>query len=80
MVDIWSIFRFFVWWSIFDKTPVAGLLCLKSSRLLPTFLGLDDRESNTCVDLTDVTLVDEDTNSILTDNGNRAIGQCQLRQ
>ena len=26
-----------------------------------------------CVDLTDVTLADEDTNSILTDNANRAI-------
>ena len=26
-----------------------------------------------CVDLTDVTLADEDTNSILTDNVNRAI-------
>ena len=26
-----------------------------------------------CVDLTDVTLADEDTNSILTDNDNRAI-------
>ena len=30
-------------------------------------------KSNTCVDLTDVTLADEDTNSILTDNANRAI-------
>ena len=27
----------------------------------------------TCVDLTDVTLADEDTNSILTDNTNRAM-------
>ena len=27
----------------------------------------------TCVDLTDVTLADEDTNSILTDNAKRAI-------
>ena len=26
-----------------------------------------------CVDLTDVTLADEDTNSIVTDNANRAI-------
>ena len=26
-----------------------------------------------CADLTDVTLADEDTNSILTDNANRAI-------
>ena len=26
VVDIWSIFGFFFWWSIFDKTPVAGLL------------------------------------------------------
>ena len=26
-----------------------------------------------CVDLTDVTLADEDTNSILTDNANRAL-------
>ena len=26
-----------------------------------------------CVDLTDVTLADEDTNSLLTDNANRAI-------
>ena len=30
-----------------------------------------------CADLTDVTLADEDTNSILTDNANRAI-QCYL--
>ena len=30
-------------------------------------------ESNTCVDLTDVTLADEDTNSILTDNAKRSI-------
>ena len=29
--------------------------------------------SDVCVDLTDVTLADEDTNSILTDNANRAI-------
>ena len=27
VVNIWSIFGFFFWWSIFDKTPVAGLLC-----------------------------------------------------
>ena len=26
VVDIWSIFGFFFWWSIFDKTPVAGLI------------------------------------------------------
>ena len=25
VVDIWSIFGVFFWWSIFDKTPVAGL-------------------------------------------------------
>ena len=25
VVDIWSIFGFFVWWSIFDKTPLASL-------------------------------------------------------
>ena len=25
MVDIWSIFGFFVWWSIFDKIPLASL-------------------------------------------------------
>ena len=25
MVDIWSIFGFFVWWSIFDKAPLASL-------------------------------------------------------
>ena len=30
-------------------------------------------KSNTCVDLTDVTLADEDTNSILADNAKRAI-------
>ena len=30
-------------------------------------------ESNTCVDLTDVTLADEDTKSISTDNAKRAI-------
>ena len=29
--------------------------------------------SDLCADLTDVTLADEDTNSILTDNANRAI-------
>ena len=26
VVDIWSIFGGFFWWSIFDKTPVAGLI------------------------------------------------------
>ena len=31
------------------------------------------RTPRPCVDLTDVTLADEDTNSILTDNANRAI-------
>ena len=39
-------------------------------------MGLDVLHSVTetpCVDLTDVTLADEDTNSILTDNVNRAI-------
>ena len=39
-------------------------------------LGPDVRPKQTtrcCVDLTDVTLADEDTNSILTDNANRAI-------
>ena len=38
-------------------------------------LGPDVRPSlrDLCVDLTDVTLADEDTNSILTDNANRAI-------
>ena len=25
VVDIWSIFGVSFWWSIFDKTPVAGL-------------------------------------------------------
>ena len=30
MVDIWSIFGFFVWWSIFDKTPLASLEQLSS--------------------------------------------------
>ena len=29
--------------------------------------------TNVCADLTDVTLADEDTNSILTDNAKRAI-------
>ena len=36
-------------------------------------LGPDVTNSATCVDLTDVTLADEDANSILTDNANRAI-------
>ena len=36
-------------------------------------LGSDVTESATCWDLTDVTLADEDTNSIPTDNANRAI-------
>ena len=39
-------------------------------------LGPDVPPSQTprrCADLTDVTLADEDTNSILTDNANRAI-------
>ena len=38
-------------------------------------MGPDVRQSvrHLCVDLTDVTLADEDTNSILTDNANRAI-------
>ena len=30
-------------------------------------------ESTTCIDLADVTLADEDTNSILADNANRAM-------
>ena len=50
-------------------------------------LGPDVRHSvppTPCLDLTDVTLADEDTNSILTDNANRAIqgnlcNQCKLR-
>ena len=36
-------------------------------------LSLTDWLSYLCADLTDVTLADEDTNSILTDNANRAI-------
>ena len=39
-------------------------------------MGPDVRHKQTkrgCVDLTDVTLADEDTNSILADNVNRAI-------
>ena len=36
-------------------------------------MGPDVTHSNTCVDLTDVTLADKDTKSILTDNANRAI-------
>ena len=36
-------------------------------------LSLTDSLSYLCADLTDVTLADEDTNSILTDNANRAI-------
>ena len=38
-------------------------------------MGPDVRQGlrHLCVDLTDVTLADEDTNSILTDNVNRAI-------
>ena len=38
-------------------------------------MGPDVRLSfrDTCVDLTDVTLADEDTNSILADNANRVI-------
>ena len=33
MVDIWSIFGFFFWWSIFDKTPVAGLYIVNSKTM-----------------------------------------------
>ena len=35
-------------------------------------MGLVVSNSATCADLTDVTLADEDTNSILTDNATRA--------
>ena len=38
-----------------------------------SWVRLSVSESNTCVDLTDVTLADEDTNSMLTDNANRAM-------
>ena len=34
---------------------------------------MSDVRTTPCVDLTDVTLADEETNSILTDNANRAI-------
>ena len=36
-------------------------------------LSVRHKLRDVCVDLTDVTLADEDTNSILTDNANRAI-------
>ena len=36
--------------------------------------------SNVWLDLTDVTLADEDTNSILTDNANRAMQAMQTMQ
>ena len=40
----------------------------------PIFVsGCHKQTNRPCVDLTDVTLADEDTNSILTDNANRAI-------
>ena len=32
VVDIWSIFGVFFWWSIFDKTPVAGLIISTAAR------------------------------------------------
>ena len=35
--------------------------------------GALSKTGRPCADLTDVTLADEDTNSILTDNANRAI-------
>ena len=37
-------------------------------------------ESNTCVDLTDVTLADEDTNSILADDAKREIQSNEAMQ
>ena len=33
VVDIWSIFGLFFWWSIFDKTPVAGLYIVNSKTM-----------------------------------------------
>ena len=45
-------------------------LCVRMSVCLSVRLSVTPRA---CVDLTDVTLADEDTNSILTDNANRAI-------
>ena len=33
VVDIWSIFGVFFWWSIFDKTPVAGLYIVNSKTM-----------------------------------------------
>ena len=41
VVDIWSIFVFFFWWSIFDKTPVAGLYQSWMAILLPSGPRLD---------------------------------------
>ena len=38
-----------------------------------SWLRMSVTESTTCVDLTDVTLADEDTKSISTDNAKRAI-------
>ena len=38
-------------------------------------MGLVVSNSATCANLTDVTLADEDTNSILSDNANRAMEQ-----
>ena len=35
VVDIWSIFGLFFWWSIFDKTPVAGLKMFTNATVRP---------------------------------------------
>ena len=42
VVDIWSIFGGFFWWSIFDKTPVAGLyseITAKCREILAKYSG-----------------------------------------
>ena len=60
-----------IWWD----TPAYYLFLSDPGKPGVRSLGPDVRQSvrHLCVDLTDVTLADEDTNSILTDNANRAI-------